>query len=337
VRTPRPTDLAPSLLAVLARFPGLKVLVVGDLVADQYVYGETERISREAPVLIVRWESSEVKLGGAGNAAANLRALGARVTAVGAVGRDELGQQVRALCREQNIRLMTTKTGRVVTESKTRILAGGLNTRRQQMLRLDRGGDGRLSAEVETDLARLVGELAQDADAILVSDYGAGVLGEKVIAEVLAASHNGVPVVVDSRYNLQAFPGVAVLKPNEPELFALTGIRADTNEGLLKAIRKAQKLVSAQALVVTRGRHGMAVAEGSRVDLIPEHGEKELVDVTGAGDTVGATLAMALGAGGNVDSAARLANIAGALKVQKAGTATVTVEELAREIELMET
>lgn len=334
VRTlPTLIDTRPSLPALLARLSGRRVLVVGDVVADQYVYGETDRISREAPVLIVRYESEEVKLGGAGNAAANLRAMGAKVTVVGAVGRDELGMQVRALCREQGIRLLTQKTGRVVTEAKTRILAGGLNTRRQQMLRLDRGGAGRLPVEVEAQLARMVGSLAQDADAILVSDYGAGVLGDKVVAEALAAARAGVPLVVDSRYNLAAFGGATVIKPNEPELTALTGMRADTEEHLLRALRKAQRLVEAQAFVVTRGRHGMAVAESGETVFVPAHGSKELVDVTGAGDTVGAALTLALAAGADVETAARLANIAGALKVQKPGTATVSLAELARELE----
>lgn len=334
VRNPCILDTDPSSLsAVLSRFAGRKVLVVGDIVADQYIYGETDRISREAPVLIVRYESEEVKLGGAGNAAANLKALGARVVAVGSLGRDELGARLRSLCRDLGIRLITHKTGRVATEAKTRILAGGLNTRRQQMLRLDRGPPGVLPAEAELELARIVGELAQDADAILVSDYGGGVLGEHVIAEMLAAAKAGVPVVVDSRYNLAAFAGATVLKPNEPELAALTRLRADTEEHLVKAIRKAQKMVPAEAMVVTRGRNGMAVAEGGRTTFIAAHGSRELVDVTGAGDTVGSALTLALAAGASVEAAARLANVAGALKVQKAGTATVSLAELEQELE----
>jgi rfaE bifunctional protein kinase chain/domain len=331
VRTPRPLENA-SLLPVLARFPGRKVLVVGDLVADQYIYGETDRISREAPVAIVRYESGEVKLGAAGNAAANLKALGAKVTLVGSLGRDELGTQVRALCREQGIRLATPKAVRVPTESKTRILAGGLNTRRQQMLRLDRGNQGKLPPELEAELAKLVGSLAQDAEAMLVSDYGAGVLCEKVIAEVQAAARAGMPVVADSRYNLAAFDGATVLKPNEPELGALTGLRTDDEEQLVRAIKRAQKLLPNRAWVVTRGRNGIAVAEGSHLQLIPAHGGREIVDVTGAGDTVGAALVLAMAAGANVETAARVANVAGALKVQKSGTATVSVQELAAEI-----
>jgi D-glycero-beta-D-manno-heptose-7-phosphate kinase len=328
----RAPDPAPTLPELLSRLAGRKVVVVGDLVADQYVYGETDRISREAPVLIVRWESSEVKLGGAGNAAANLQALGAKVTALGALGKDELGAQVRALCRAQGIHLVTNKSGRVPTESKTRILAGGLNTRRQQMLRLDRGNEGQLPAEAEVELARMLGALAQEAEAILVSDYGAGVMCERVIAEAIAAAKSGVPVVVDSRYNLKAFGGASVLKPNEPELAALTGMRTDGDEELVKAVKKAQRMLGVPSLVVTRGRNGMAVAHGTRTTLLPAHGSQELVDVTGAGDTVGAALTLALAAGGSVEDAARLANVAGALKVQKTGTATVSIAELCREL-----
>jgi rfaE bifunctional protein kinase chain/domain len=141
-----------------------------------------------------------------------------------------------------------------------------------------------------------------------------------------------VPVVVDSRYNLKAYGGASVLKPNEPELEALTGTRTESDEELVKAIRKAQRMLGVPALVVTRGRNGMAVAQGAKTTLLPAHGSQELVDVTGAGDTVGAALTLALAAGASVEDAARLANVAGALKVQKTGTASVSVLELAREV-----
>jgi rfaE bifunctional protein kinase chain/domain len=333
VRTAQKLEAPPSLPALLQTFAGRKVLVVGDIVADHYIYGETDRISREAPVLIVRYESDEVKLGGAGNAAANLRALGARVTLVGMVGRDPMGSRVRELCRRTGIRVASPNASQIPTETKTRVLAGGLNTRRQQIVRLDRGVRGALPEEIEAELASLARELSRQSDAVLVSDYGAGVLGSSVIAEVLAAARGDVPVCVDSRYNLKAFAGATLLKPNEPELEALVGLRAGPEAQLLKAVRAAHKRLGPKALLVTRGRNGMALCAEGSIELIPVHGTKELVDVTGAGDTVGAALTLALAAGASFLDAARLANVAGALKVQKSGTATVSAEEIARELE----
>ncbi len=330
-----PAHPSSPLLELLAAFAGRKVLVIGDLVADHYIFGQTDRISREAPVLIVRYESAEVKLGGAGNAANNLKALGAKVTALGVVGRDEMGTSVRELCRDSSIRLVSPKAPGIATETKTRILAGGINTRRQQMLRLDRGHEGSLPAAVQAEIAGLFKELAKSADAVLVSDYGAGVLGEAVIPAVLAVARDGLPVCVDSRYNLRAFAGAGVLKPNEPEFEALTGVRPDVPGAFERALKAAHRKLAAQAIVVTRGRNGMMVLENGRMETIPAHGSKEAVDVTGAGDTVGATMTVALASGASVVDAARLANVAGALKVQKAGTETVSRAELAQELESM--
>jgi rfaE bifunctional protein kinase chain/domain len=332
VRTARSLE-QPSLAPLLRAFAGRKVLVVGDLVADHYIYGETDRISREAPVLIVRYESAQVKLGGAANAAANLRAMGARVTAIGVIGRDSMGTALRQGCRAVGIRLATPRPGAIATETKTRILAGGLNTRRQQMLRLDRGQKGPLPEEVQAELAALTRELARQSDAVLVSDYGAGVLGPQVIAEAVAAARQGVKVCVDSRYNLASFVGATLVKPNEPELEAFVGLRTDSDARLGRAVRLARKRLGCQALLVTRGRQGMVLSVQGELERIEAHGNKEAVDVTGAGDTVGAALALSLAAGADFSTAARLANVAGALKVQKPGTATVSAAELAREIE----
>lgn len=312
-------------------FAKRRVLVVGDLVADQYIYGQTDRVSREAPVLIVRHESSEVKLGGGANAAANVRSLGGAVTAVGAVGRDEMGDALRRLFKGAGIRLSSVDG--VETETKTRIYAGGVNTTRQQMLRLDRGARTELPARVRTALARAVKKAAEDVDAVLVSDYGAGVVSAEVREVLRRLAGDGLPICVDSRYRLGDFAGFAVCKPNEPELQQLTGILIRDEADLLRAGREAVGKLGCHALVVTRGRSGMAVfTQRGEVELIPVHGAAEAVDVTGAGDTVIATLTLALATGADVVSSARLANVAGALVVQKQGTATVTREELVREL-----
>jgi D-glycero-beta-D-manno-heptose-7-phosphate kinase len=217
------------------------------------------------------------------------------------------------------------------TSTKTRILAGGVNTTRQQMLRLDRGAT-QLPERVRRALARRVREAAKGADAILVSDYGEGVLGEEVRAVLRELASAGQPVCVDSRYQLGAFGGMTLCKPNEPELAQLTGLSLDTEGDLMRAGMRARKALGCRALVVTRGRSGMMVVDERGVELLPVYGAAQAVDVTGAGDTVIAALTVALASGAKVSLAARLANVAGALVVQKPGTATVSREELMREL-----
>ncbi|SEN22838.1 rfaE bifunctional protein, domain I [Stigmatella aurantiaca] len=322
-----------SLLQLPQSFGRKRVLLVGDLVADRYIYGQTDRVSREAPVLIVRHESTEVKLGGGANVAANVRALSGQVTAVGALGVDEMGRALRRLFSAAGIRVSAAGARGIQTETKTRILAGGMSTTRQQMLRVDRGQRGPLPPRLRKTLARLVEKAAQDADAVVVSDYGAGVVGEEVREVLKRLAGDGMPVCVDSRYTLAAFTGVTVCKPNEPELEVFTGRPLRTESDLREAGHAALKRLGCKALLVTRGRHGMALFdETGGVDLIPVHGAKEAVDVTGAGDTVIATFSLAVAAGASFGEAARLANVAGSLVVQKQGTATVSRDELLGEL-----
>jgi rfaE bifunctional protein kinase chain/domain len=318
----------------LASFPKVRVVVLGDLVADHYLFGQTERISREAPVLIVRHERDEVKLGGGANAAANARSLGGRVTAVGMLGDDETGRAMRSLFRAQGISVAAVAERGLRTETKLRILAGGLSTSRQQMLRVDRGVTGPLPEGVRRALATVLAREGAKADVVVVSDYGAGVVCDETRAVIRALAKRGVPVCVDSRFALTEFKGVAVCKPNEPELAALTGLPVQSDADVDRAAKAALKQLGCEVLLVTRGRKGMVVYErGQRPVRLPVHGPEDAVDVTGAGDTVIATFALSVGAGASWVEAARLANVAGGLVVQKPGTATVTRPELARELE----
>jgi rfaE bifunctional protein kinase chain/domain len=330
----RPSADLSSLVDVVRSFPRAEVVVVGDFVADEYVYGETDRVSREAPVLIVRYESSELKAGGAGNAAQNLAALGVKVRAVGAVGDDALGTALLDELEAGGIDVsgLERVPGRQ-TEAKTRILAGGRSTRRQQMIRLDRAATAPLPETVERRLARTLERLGRRADAVLASDYGAGAIGPRAIEILRRVKGGGVPVCVDSRYNLRAYTGLTMVKPNEVELEAASGVPLSGPGGLEKAARTLQKRVDCDVLLVTRGRNGMSVfRRGAPPVHVPAHGSQDAVDVTGAGDTVAAAFSAALAAGGDPVTAARLANVAGALVVQKPGTATVPREELAAEL-----
>lgn len=316
---------------LLQAFSSVRVLLVGDLLADHYVFGQTERVSREAPVLIVRHEREELKLGGGANAAHNARALGARVTALGVIGRDDIGRQMAALFKSAGIGLAAVNTP--VTETRTRILAGGLSTTRQQMLRIDRGAVGPLAPAVRQKLAATLEAQARKADVVMVSDYGAGVLCDETKDALRKIAASGTPVCVDSRFDLASFSGMTVCKPNEPELAAFTGLSVKTDKDVDAAGKAALARLKCDVLLVTRGRKGMALFEkGQRPIHLPVHGSEEAVDVTGAGDTVSATFALALGAGGTPFEAARLANVAGSLVVQKQGTATVTRPELEREL-----
>ena len=332
-RAQAPSGL-PQLAALLERFARAEVVLAGDLVADEYLYGETERISREAPVLIVRWESSELKPGCAGNAALNLAALGVKVRAVGAVGADAPGDGLlRALARGGvDVAAVQRVPGRA-TESKTRILAGGRSTRRQQMLRVDRAPPEPLPARVQARVAAAVERLGRRAGAVLASDYGSGTLSPAAVEALRRVKRSGVPVCADSRYRLPAFAGLTMCKPNEPELEAAAGLPVKTPGELERAARLLQGRLGCDQLLVTRGRNGMSLFRpGLSPVHVPAHGNAEAVDVTGAGDAVAASYAAALAAGGDAAEAMRLANVAGSLAVRKAGTIPVEHAELLGEL-----
>jgi rfaE bifunctional protein kinase chain/domain len=302
---------------------------VGDLVADEYVFGQTERISREAPVLIVRYESSEVRLGGGANAAHNAAALGAKVRAIGMLGNDAVGRALKAQFKQAGVDLQPVSAAGIPTETKTRILAGGISTSRQQMLRLDRGANGRLPVVARKALAAKVKRGLATSDVAIVSDYGAGVLDDETRAELLKWSGAGGTLVVDARFALDRYRGATVVKPNEPELAALTGLPVRTDDEVLGAAKEARRVLRCKGVLVTRGRKGMAWVDDDKHEvLIPRHGTDEIVDVTGAGDTVLAVFGLGLGAGASAVDAARLANVAASIVVGKQGTATVSPEEL---------
>jgi rfaE bifunctional protein kinase chain/domain len=326
----------PELLALVDRFSAARIAVVGDLVADEYLYGETDRISREAPVLIVRYESSELKPGCGANAIANLCALGARVVPVGMVGDDSTGARLRDLLRDAgaDVSAVLAAPG-LSTATKTRVLAGGKNTRRQQMLRIDRDGPASPPSALLPRLLRALKEAASDADAVMVSDYGTGLLSAPVIQAVLELAQSGKLVCADSRYRLAQYRGVAMAKPNEVELEQLAGRPLGGDLGALEeAGRELLRTLRARSLLVTRGRAGMMLLRPSApAALLTVHGSPTAVDVTGAGDTVMAANTLALACGAEPIDAARLANVAGSLVVQKPGTATVSVAELRAELE----
>ena len=318
-------------------FAGRHVVVVGDLILDEYLFGKPARISREAPVLILRFAERQVFLGGAANAVNNVHALGARVTPVGVIGSDGAGEELLALFRGVGI-----ATDGIVIESghttpmKTRIMAGGYQATRQQVVRVDREPSGEPQPTTEDALLGRLTALGSRIDAIVISDYGYGTVTPRIFEHVktIARSANAV-VSVDSRYQMPRFTGVTAATPNEAELEQLAGVPADDERTVEKAGRQVLERLDARLLLVTRGSRGMALLErDGATTFIPIHGTDEIADVTGAGDTVISTFTLALASGATALQAATLANIAGGIVVMKRGTATVLPSELRQAIAL---
>ena len=315
---------------VIRRFARVRVLVVGDLIADEFIYGRIDRVSREAPVLILSYGATEVLPGGAGNAASNAAALGAKVAVVGVVGKDAVGtRMIEALPPRANVRGIVRPTG-YVTPVKTRILAGGVHSAKQQVVRIDRAG-GPLTANVVRAFDARLARAVRRADVVVVSDYGAGLVTPDRWRRAIASVGSKPPIVlVDSRYGLTGFRGMTACTPNESEVEALLGVSiGDDRAALERAGRTLLQQLQCQAVLITRGSRGMALFEPDRpTDHIPIVGFDQVADVTGAGDTVIATFALGLAAGASFADAARLANYAGGLVVMKRGTATVSADEL---------
>jgi rfaE bifunctional protein kinase chain/domain len=322
---------------LVAACKGKRVVVFGDLIADEYVYGRIARVSREAPVLILEYNATEILPGGAGNAANNVASLGGIVRLVSLVGRDEPGRRLFKVLPRAVERAGLSRPGGFRTPVKTRILAGGIHSAKQQVVRIDRY-TGEPIAEAHRRLAeRAAMRAIATADAVLVSDYGSGLVQPKFVA-ALAARLRGrrrpVPILIDSRYALTRYRRLTACTPNESEVEQVLGVTIDDQAAVLeRAGRAILERTRMQAVLVTRGSRGMALFEpGRRTVHIPIYGSDQIADVTGAGDTVMATMTLALAAGATFEEAARLANYAGGIVVMKRGTATVSVSELRRAI-----
>jgi D-glycero-beta-D-manno-heptose-7-phosphate kinase len=322
-----------ALAECVEQFASKTIVVVGDFVADEYQFGDISRVSREAPVLILRHRETKLVPGGGANAASNFAALGARVLPVTAVGDDTVGEALITYFREQNLGVRSIlRAKNYTTPTKTRFLAGWAHTVAQQVLRVDREPAFELPEGVRRELlARLRANL-KSADALAISDYGFGVATPELLRQARTAAKNGIPIALDARHRLDAYTkaGVTTATPNESELEALHHVSIGQNlEALKRSGFATLAQMKLQALLVTRGRHGMALFEPSnRFTQIPVHGSDQAVDVTGAGDTVLAAYTLALASRASALEAAHIANIAGGLVVMKRGTATVSRDEL---------
>jgi D-glycero-beta-D-manno-heptose-7-phosphate kinase len=321
-----------SLPDLLAAFPGKAVLIVGDAMLDEYIWGEVRRISPEAPVPVVEMRRRTFVLGGAGNSAANVVSLGGVAYLGGVVGRDQPADQLREVLARSGVRtegLLTVEGRRTTT--KTRIVAHN-----QQVVRVDSEQCAPLSAAQEDRLLAWVESNLPRAGACILSDYAKGVVSPRLAEHFIhLARRAGKPVVVDPKGTDYAkYRGAALVKPNlhEAECFAEQTITGEAS--LLEASRKLLGALGGAALLITRGSQGMSLfREGTPPVHVPTVA-RHVFDVTGAGDTVISTLALALGAGAPLEQAVHLANWAASIVVGKLGTATATLDELRSAIKM---
>ncbi len=315
-----------DLQALLKRSRGRSVLVVGDLMLDHFIVGTVERISPEAPVPIVRFEREEYRLGGAANVAHNVAALGGRVEIAGVVGSDESATRLIAALAAVGVDTNAVVVDRARgTTRKLRIVT----TRNQQVARIDHESDADVSGAAEEQLADGVRAAASRVDIILVSDYQKGVVTRRIArAAIDAARDKGIQVLVDPKVpHIDYYAGASLITPNHHEAEAVTLMRIRTIDEARAAAMRFRERARCDSVLVTRGEHGMwLLGPDGEQDLPAE--AREVSDVTGAGDTVIAAIALALAAGGPLEHAARLANVAAGLAVSRFGPAAITASEL---------
>jgi rfaE bifunctional protein kinase chain/domain len=325
-----------KLLSIVENFAQKRIIVWGDFILDEHIYGDTRRISREAPVLILSYHSKELSLGGAGNSVLNLLSLGAEPIPVGVIGVDDTGRKIRKILWQKGIPIEYLQSDKKYqTPLKTRILAGEGHTRKQQILRIDRETkipeDSELSQKIKQDIKKIF----KSSQALLISDYNYFTVKEETFNQILPWFKKAdIPITLDSRFRLLNFKGVTVATPNEPEVEEALRIQIDEDTVFLKkAGRQILRKIQSSALLITRGSKGMILFEGKKAPLeIPIHGPTDIVDVTGAGDTVISVFTLAIACGATFRQAAWLANYAGSVVVMKKGTATLTSSDLKKAI-----
>jgi D-beta-D-heptose 7-phosphate kinase/D-beta-D-heptose 1-phosphate adenosyltransferase len=308
------------------------VVVLGDLMLDEFIWGDVSRISPEAPVPVVDIRRQSTHLGGAANVLANLVALGAKACVIGVVGDDDAANKVRSELRAQsalqtNDLLITDKSR--PTTIKTRIIAHS-----QMVVRADREHRGPVDAETEKEIITAALSAIANAHALVVSDYDKGVITPRILSEVLPAAYERMPVLIDPKIrNFDSYRPATLVTPNHHEALRMAGIEDDSDEGLQLAGHKIRERLACDSVLITRGARGMILFEGNGDPIHVNTAAREVYDVTGAGDTVIATLAAALAGGASMTNAALLANHAAGIVVGKVGTAIATIAEIQDSIE----
>lgn len=319
---------------IVTAFGKASIGVVGDIVADVYILGHPDRLSREAPVVIVRYEEEKLIPGCAANTMNNLLALGCTVKPVAIMGDDDHGRRLQA-CFQDRVSLEgLIQCSGLRTVCKTRILVGEPNRTKQQVIRIDYEHQEQALPRIEEEVLGAIDRIDAQVDAWLVSDYDYHVITPAVARKLVELSRSK-PLIVDSRYRSALFKGARCFTPNEGEAEELSGMKPRDEAGIEAMGKKLATALEAQSLIVTRGNHGMMVFEGDTVTALPTVGDDEVVDVSGAGDTVAATVTAALVSGAGTVDAARLASCAAGVVVMKTGAATCSASELMDRIPLL--
>jgi D-glycero-beta-D-manno-heptose-7-phosphate kinase len=325
------TSLLPAITAsraheLIDKFASRRITVFGDVMLDRFMIGRVARISPEAPVPVVVFDHEEVRLGGAANVAHNLRALGGAVDLIGVIGEDDSAAQLKSELAAKGIPasgLIADRQRRTTTKMRV------VTSRNQQVSRIDFESDRDVGRAIEEALAQQVEMRAKASQVVLVSDYQKGVVTRRSMANLLSFAHgHGVPVIVDPKVpHIDYYAGAALVTPNHVEAESATNSRISSHEDARRAAIALRQRLGVESVLITRGEHGMWLDHAGKEGYLPASA-REVADVTGAGDTVIATLALAIAAGGTMFEAARLANEAASIVVGKFGAATVAPEEL---------
>ncbi len=304
-----------------------KIVVLGDVMLDEFVWGDVTRISPEAPVPVVDIRRESVHLGGAANVLANAVALGAQACVIGIVGRDSAGDRLRERLLETSS--IQSRDYLVVDENRPSTIKTRIIAHNQLVVRADREQRTPANGQTEQRILELLKDAVAEADAFVVSDYDKGVVTPRILAEILPLAYARVPVLIDPKTrNFSHYHPASLVTPNHHEALRLTNLETDSDDGLHQAAREIRAKLACDAVLITRGDRGIMLLEGDSDPVFVATAAREVYDVTGAGDTVIATLAAALAAGATMLEAANLANHAAGIVVGKVGTATTSAEEL---------
>ena len=324
-----------NFLKYLENFKNTQIMVIGDIIADEFLIGRPERLSREAPVLILRRNNRKILPGGAANAAYNISALQGKIKLAGVIGYDNTGKKLKEILKEKNIDISGIISSKDrPTSLKTRVLAGGDQVVKQQIVRIDHLKNGEIGEKLEDEIFNKVKENIKDIDGILLSDYGNGVLSSKLKDRIINfARKNDVFTAVDSRYNLLDFKGANLATPNLEEAGKAYGKELESQQEVIDAGKTLIKKLDLDHLLITQGSEGMTLFNHKGdYEHVPVANFSEVYDVTGAGDTVIGTLVLSYAAGASISEAVHLANYAAGIVVRKSGVAVVNPEELKSEV-----
>jgi rfaE bifunctional protein kinase chain/domain len=317
---------------ILKRARDRRVVVLGDVMLDEFIWGDVTRISPEAPVPVVTIKRESTHLGGAANVLANITAIGATGNVIGVVGRDSAAEKIRESLRKDGCVQtddMLIADDKRPTTIKTRIIAHN-----QMVVRADREHRGPVNGNVEAQVVEAAKRAIADAHALIVSDYDKGVITPRILSQVLPAAYDKMPVLIDPKIrNFDLYRPATLLTPNHHEALRVTNLEEDSDENLRSAARSIRQRLACEAVLITRGERGMMLLEGENDPVFVKTAAREVFDVTGAGDTVIATLAVALAGGASMTEAAVLANHAAGIVVGKLGTATADAKEIIQSFE----